>query len=88
MPNAFAPNGVNREFRPAIQYPNAIRSYQMQIYNRYGQLVFETSNWSEGWDGEYQGRQMPQGSYVYRVQMVFGDGGEGFEEEGVLVLLR
>lgn len=88
MPNAFAPNGVNREFRPAIQYPNAISSYQLQIFNRYGQLVFETSNWSEGWDGEYQGRQMPQGSYVYRVQMVFGDGGDGFEEEGVLVLLR
>jgi gliding motility-associated-like protein len=88
MPNAFAPNGVNQEFRPAIQYPNAIRSYQLQIFNRYGQLVFETSNWSEGWDGKYQGQQMPQGSYVYRVQMVFGDSGEGFEKEGVLVLLR
>lgn len=88
MPNAFAPNGINREFRPAIQYPNSIRTYQLQIYNRYGQMVFETSNWTEGWDGKYQERQMPQGAYVYRMQMTYGNGEEVLKEEGVLVLLR
>ena len=88
LPNAFAPNGVNQKFRPAIHYPNSIRSYHLQIYNRYGQLLFETTNWSEGWNGKYQGRPMPQGSYVYRVNVTFEGKAEAFREEGVLVLLR
>jgi gliding motility-associated-like protein len=86
MPNAFVPNGVNQEFRPAIRYPNAITSYRLQVYNRYGQLLFETADWSEGWNGKYQGRQQPQGSYVYRLQVMYGE--QVVEQEGVVVLLR
>ncbi|MBK7408682.1 MAG: gliding motility-associated C-terminal domain-containing protein [Saprospirales bacterium] len=88
LPNAFAPNGVNQEFRPAIQYPNSITSYRLQIYNRYGQLLFETTNWSEGWNGKHQGREMPQGMYVYRLEVRYGGDNEGVRAEGVLVLVR
>ncbi|MBK6621838.1 MAG: gliding motility-associated C-terminal domain-containing protein [Saprospirales bacterium] len=44
----FAPNGFNQVFRPAIQYPNTITSFRMQIFDRYGQQVFESADWSEG----------------------------------------
>ncbi len=88
VPNAFAPNGFNQVFRPAIQYPNTITSFRMQIFDRYGQQVFESADWSEGWDGKFKDRAMPQGVYVYRIQMTFGDQGGGFQQEGVLVLLH
>ena len=88
LPNAFAPKGINREFRPAIQYPNSISSYRLQIFDRYGQQVFESADWSEGWDGELDGRLAPQGVYVYRLRLTYGARGEVFQKDGTLVLLH
>jgi gliding motility-associated-like protein len=88
MPNAFAPEGVNQEFRPSVRFPNAINSYLLQIYDRYGRLVFESTNWSKGWNGKFEGRPMPQGAYVYRMRMTYGAASQAIEEDGMVVLLR
>lgn len=87
VPNAFAPHGLNREFRPAIRYPNAITSYNLQIFDRYGQQVFESADWSEGWDGKVRDRLAPQGVYVYRLHLTYGQGGV-FQKDGTVVLLH
>jgi gliding motility-associated-like protein len=53
VPNAFTPNGdgLNNTFRPVVDYER-VRQFSMAIYNRWGQLIFETTNPAEGWDGK------------------------------------
>lgn len=64
FPDAFTPNSdlVNDSFRPVVEN---IYSFNMFIYNRWGQLMYSTKDVSEGWDGKYLGVQCPQGAYSY-----------------------
>ncbi len=68
MPNAFTPNGdgLNDTFRAVPKY-DYISSYQLAIYNRWGQQIFECNDIDCGWDGTYQGDASPNGVYIYRV---------------------
>ncbi len=68
MPNAFTPNGdgLNDLFRAVPKY-DYISSYQLAIYNRWGQQIFECNDIDCGWDGNYQGNASPNGVYIYRV---------------------
>lgn len=69
VPNAFAPNGVNKIFKPVILFPNP-NNYKMVIVNRWGQHLFSTNNPDEGWDGTISnGELAPQGAYVYYIEM-------------------
>jgi gliding motility-associated-like protein len=62
VPNAFTPNGdgLNDTFRP-VATGDLIRQFSMVIYNRWGQMVFETSDYSAGWDG----KDAPAGVYSW-----------------------
>ena len=53
LPNAFTPNddGKNPVFLPIFSYPDEIEGYRMEIYNRWGTLVFRTEEKTFGWDG-------------------------------------
>ena len=53
LPNAFTPNddGKNPVFLPVFSYPDEIEEYRMEIYNRWGTLVFQTEEKTFGWDG-------------------------------------
>jgi gliding motility-associated-like protein len=53
LPNAFTPNddGKNPVFLPIFSYPDEIEEYRMEIYNRWGTLVFRTEEITFGWDG-------------------------------------
>jgi gliding motility-associated-like protein len=73
LPNAFRPTGLNRVFRPVGNYIDQT-NYLFQVFDRWGRLVFETSNFNEGWDGSYNGRAMPSGVYVYLLNYQLGDG--------------
>jgi gliding motility-associated-like protein len=66
IPNAFAPEGVNKEFKPVMAFVNN-ENYLMQIYNRFGQLIFDTNNPEVGWDGKYKGDLVPSGVYIYLI---------------------
>jgi gliding motility-associated-like protein len=58
-PNAFSPNGdgLNDFFKVNALYKNV--SFNMVIYNRWGQLVFESDNIDQGWDGSWGGQICP-----------------------------
>jgi len=66
IPNSFTPNGdgLNDTFGA---YGEAIREFRMQVYNRWGQMIFESNNVNNQWDGTHLGEKVPQGSYVYKV---------------------
>lgn len=51
IPNVFNPNGVNTEFRPYTSNEELISSYDLIIFDRWGNLIFESKNFTEGWKG-------------------------------------
>lgn len=85
IPNAFSPGGHNPVFRPAIF--QTIRDYRMQIFNRYGEEIFITSDYTAGWNGTYKGQVQPQGSYVYRI-VYTNILNERSENNGSVILIR
>ncbi|PHN03884.1 T9SS type B sorting domain-containing protein [Flavilitoribacter nigricans] len=86
VPNAFVPNGVNREFKPVLQFGGS-QEYLMTIYDRYGGIIFESQDLSIGWDGRKNGRPLPQGMYVYLIKMK-QNSGQLIEKKGTVLLLR
>jgi len=68
MPTAFSPNGkgLNNQFRPV--YGDNTTRFKMRIFNRWGQLIFESADHKNGWDGIYRGQPQPQGVYVWSVE--------------------
>ena len=87
IPNAFSPNadGLNDAFK-VVHPPDNLSSFSMQIYNRWGQMVFESSDVSHGWDGKHKGNGAPAGTYVYRIKYTVGS--YDFDASGTVVLLR
>jgi gliding motility-associated-like protein len=73
--NVYIPNtitidgdGVNELFLPVFSNPDIIKAYNLQIYNRWGNLVFETDTAAEGWDGRYKGKRDVQlGLYNWKI---------------------
>jgi gliding motility-associated-like protein len=65
LPNAFTPNndGVNDTFRPL--HPCNMTEYILRIFDRYGKLVFQTEDFSRGWNGTYNGLQAESGTFVW-----------------------
>ncbi len=72
FPNAFSPdnNATNERFMPVVV--GTLKSYLISIYNKWGQLVYESTNAAEGWDGTCKGQLSPIGLYVYSVSYTAG----------------
>ena len=88
VPNAFTPNGDgnNDLFRVKAK---GVALYRLQVYNRWGQLIFQTNNMAQGWDGRYKGQLQPFGTYVYFVQYAYyGRGKELLQQKGSFTLLQ
>lgn len=64
IPNAFTPEGKNPIFRPVTIYDDP-GTYLLLIYNRWGQLVFESDNPEVGWNGTFLNKPSPTGAYAY-----------------------
>lgn len=90
LPNAFTPNGdgLNDYFLPRELLARGLTTFQMDIYNRWGELLFSTDNTTgRGWDGRYNGQEQPQGVFIYVIRATFKDG-QQFDRKGNVTLLR
>ena len=90
MPNAFTPNGdgLNDTFRAVPKY-DYVSKYQLSIYNRWGQQIFECSDIDCGWDGNYDGKSSPNGAYIYKlVYEEISQPGQSKTINGSLILIR
>jgi gliding motility-associated-like protein len=86
MPNAFTPGtGPNNTFKVILRGIASLNYFR--VYNRWGNLLFETKNLSEGWDGAYKGEPQGMGVYVYDIQAVSSTG-KTFNKKGNVTLLR
>jgi len=88
VPNAFSPNddGRNDLFR-VFPGPGLQRVLRMEIYDRWGGLVYESDARAPVWDGKSAGEKVPSGVYAFRLQLEWLDG-RRTEESGELYLLR
>lgn len=70
IPNAFTPNGDgdNDYFFPRQYLSRGVVDFKFEVYNRWGEKVFETNNADgKGWDGRYNNQDQPNGVYVYQI---------------------
>jgi gliding motility-associated-like protein len=67
VPNSFTPNGdgMNETFGA---YSEGVKDFTMQVFDRWGAMIFESNDINKRWDGTYRGQLAPQGSYVYKIQ--------------------
>jgi gliding motility-associated-like protein len=65
LPNAFTPNqdGLNDTFRPL--HPCDMTEYLLRIFDRYGKIVFQTSDFGHGWNGTYNGMPAESGTFIW-----------------------
>ena len=87
MPNAFTPNsdGKNDVFRVPPSNPTAIQSFV--VYNRWGAVVFRGTG-SGGWDGMFNGKVQPAGTYVWYIQYFDPILKRELREQGTVELIR
>lgn len=87
IPNAIAPDGENRKFRPIIVFHRSIHSYSMLIFDRYGQQIFESKDIYDAWDGTQNGTPLKTGVYAYLIRFQ-APNGEWIERTGTVTLVR
>lgn len=91
VPNAFTPNGdgENDYFFPRQMLSKNLSAFKMQVFNRWGQIVFETQRKDgRGWDGKFNEKDQPLGVYVYVIDITIGGTGKQEHYEGNVTLLR
>ncbi len=88
VPNAFTPNndGLNDYLYPL----NAYKADQLlfRVYNRFGQLLFSSRDWTQKWDGKFKGQGADPGTYVWMLEYIQRDTGKKVEQKGSTVLIR
>ena len=88
VPNAFTPNNdrLNDKFGPH----NALKAenYEFKVYNRWGQLVFRSTNWQDRWDGTIKGVPQQPGVFVWMLSYTHRDSKQQVFKKGTVTLIR
>lgn len=88
LPNAFSPGAgtsINDELRIIVRGMATLNFFR--VYNRWGELVFSTSDIDKGWNGQYKGKPQPLGVYVYVLDAATSTGKKIFKQ-GNITLIR
>jgi gliding motility-associated-like protein len=86
IPNAFTPNVDGKNEKLYVRGNNLI-SLNFYVYDRWGELVFESHSVNDGWDGTFEGRPVDPDVYVYYFDGVC-EGGAKYIEKGNITLIR
>ncbi|MBL0316290.1 MAG: gliding motility-associated C-terminal domain-containing protein [Flavobacteriales bacterium] len=90
VPNTFTPDGdgYNEQFIPVA---NTLKEWEFEIFNKWGERVFYTTDESRGWDGNWNGKPCENGSYIWQITYVMSDDKDrprSMEEQGIVNLVR
>jgi gliding motility-associated-like protein len=93
VPNTFTPddNKINETFKPVFTSGFDPSDYELMIYNRWGELIYESDNPAIGWDGTYgggSGQFVPEGTYVWKIKFKRKHNAERKVEVGHVNILR
>ncbi|HZG23102.1 MAG TPA: gliding motility-associated C-terminal domain-containing protein, partial [Chitinophagaceae bacterium] len=86
FPNAFTPGKRPNETFKLIN-GSGVKDFRLQVFNRWGQNVYQSANAAEGWDGKYKGLEQPSGMYIFVTSYV-DENGKQFTQKGTVVLIR
>ena len=73
IPNAFSPNGDGINDTWAIRSADAFAGSVVEVYNRYGQVVFRSNGYANPWNGTYKGKPVPSGTYYFVIDLRSGN---------------
>lgn len=85
IPNTIFPKGKNNVFKPIITFPD-ILNYNLIVFNRLGEKIFNSDSYNTGWDGTFSGSEVPQGNYTYQITFEKPDG-KKFVKQGNCVVI-
>ncbi|MBI2259258.1 MAG: gliding motility-associated C-terminal domain-containing protein [Flavobacteriia bacterium] len=87
VPNSFTPDGnkYNNVFQPVVLDASF---YEFRIFNRWGEELFFSNNPKDSWDGNFDGKPCPDGTYSYRLTYKEYEGSENIVVNGHINLLR
>jgi gliding motility-associated-like protein len=90
VPNAFTPDGdnYNNIFTPVFSSGYDLRNYDFMIFNRWGELIYESNVIGEGWDGTYRGNKCQEGVYTWKIKVMNAVTDRKEEHVGHVTLLR
>jgi gliding motility-associated-like protein len=94
IPEAFIPNdqndSLNNTFLSFQENPFPYSTFTLQVFDRWGEKVFETNDFKEGWDGNFRGNSMPAGVYLYNLhwEAIFDEKKYENTLNGQILLLR
>jgi gliding motility-associated-like protein len=88
FPNAYSPNNnnLNELFYPTTECP--LKQYKLQIFNRWGAVIFESQDIKQGWDGTYKSLPVPNGTYIWVATYQSLITGKKHNQKGSITLLR
>jgi gliding motility-associated-like protein len=86
-PSALAPNSDNVDNRSFKVQGQFIEEFEMQIFNRWGEMVFSTTDMDKGWDGSHAGLPAPEGVYAFIARLTDKEGNK-YIRKGTVMLLR
>jgi gliding motility-associated-like protein len=87
---SFSPNsggGVAEVFKPALKEGTLLANYRLMVYNRWGELVFESQLPENGWDGLFLDKPANPDDYVYKAEGIYANG-KPFSKVGKVTLIR
>ena len=92
MPSADGGNGGTYDFNSlsnSVFYPRTeyVDIFHMSIFNRWGEMVFESNNVDIGWDGYYRGKLSAQDVYIWKIDIIYVDGSQ-ISKVGDLTLIK
>jgi gliding motility-associated-like protein len=90
VPNSFTPDGneFNQVFRPVFAYGIDPADFNFRVFNRWGEVVFESKDPEVGWDGTYHGALSQEGVYTWRIEFKSAYSSEKTIAHGHLNLLK
>ncbi|MEO6405141.1 MAG: gliding motility-associated C-terminal domain-containing protein [Ferruginibacter sp.] len=88
VPSAFTPNGdgLNDYLYPLNAYK--ARDLTFTVFNRFGQRIFYTNDWTNKWDGSFKGQGADPGTYVWVLTYTHADTNRRIEQKGTSILIR
>ena len=87
VPNVFSPNGDGKNDIYQVFTYGGVKYFEMEIFDRWGEKVYQSNDIKSGWDGTYNGVLVNAGLYVYQTTLTFADG-ETIQNKGTLTVFR
>lgn len=86
FPTGFTPNGDGRNDVFRMLNANNVQQYELRIFNRWGQIVFQTTDVRKGWDGRFNGKPVDSGVYIWNAAIRTNN--RLWQPKGTVVLIR